>query len=128
MSLNLAINDELPKTFIRGQTLEFYLELPESIPANWFNDGANVKTTLEATLRKKENAGNGGFIADLQPYWEPEGDSTKIWFFVGSTDEFPLGPAEFDVVFTRVNNSGAEPMERTYRSLPIQISIVDGVT
>lgn len=122
--------NQAPKTFVRGQTLEFIMELPPTVPLNWFGTdatpGNGVTTTLSASLRKFQNAGPSGFIADLNPVWEPGTGHTKIRFLVYDTANWPLGPVEFDLVMTRtVANIG---MSKTYRSLPVKFSIVDGVT
>jgi hypothetical protein len=129
MDLNTSL--QVPKEFIRGQTLEFIMELPPEIPYNWFNNGTNISTSLQSKLRRVENAGADGFIADLAPMWwdVSTGKYIKIKFMVDfmSTFNWPLGPAVFDVVFTLVK-TGSGSYTKMYRSLPIKINIVDGVT
>ena len=123
--------NDVPRTFVRGQTLEFLMELPQTIPLNWFGVDAGspsngVTSTLAATLRKAQNAGPSGFIANLNPTWEPGTGRTKIRFLVAQTNNWPLGPVEFDLVLTRTVASIG--MSKTYRSLPVKFTIVDGVT
>lgn len=129
--LDLNIRQEVPKTFVRGQTLEFLMELPKTIPNNWFVSDSTgpgaVTTSLSANLHKIQNAGTGGLIGSLNPGWEPGTKATKIRFYVepNVTKNWPLGLAEFDVVFTR--HVPGQPT-KTYRSLPVTFTIVDGVT
>ena len=135
----------VPESIIQGQTLEFLMELPKTIPADWFNNGSGVDgvldpvngatgqsgvfTTLASQLRRLQHEGGEGLICDLSPVWEPGSHSTKIRFQGGDTTNWPVGPAEFDVVFTRtVCAVGAEDVVKVYRSLPVRIEILGGVT
>lgn len=144
-TLNVATQpEEVPKTFIRGQTLDFIMELPDTIPADFFvkttMDGPVIAQTIEtvmvAELRRKENAGGAGLVAQLQVNWEDSASYgyTKLRFKYPTTDAWPLGPVEFDVIFTRTvtdyNNGVPElnPEVKKFRSQPVQITIVDGVT
>lgn len=134
MSLDL-LNTEpetTPKEFIRGSTLEFVMELPKTVAADFFV-GTGIVTTLESKLRQVNQAGAGGFIADLRPSWES--GNVKIRFLaktqdeddnwiIADTSEWPLGPAEFDLLITRTKDGTT----KKYRSLPVKISIVDGVS
>ena len=125
----------IPKSFIRGQTMEFILELPPEVPAGFFLSEL-VTTTLACQLRKLENAGEDGLIATLEVSWE-DAAGTKLRFKSAvdeDTNLWALGPAEFDVLFTRTENvelvtgiPGATQV-KTFRSLPVQITIEDGVT
>lgn len=130
--MSLVMNTEtqkesVPKTFIRGATLEFLMELPKDIPTTFFDNGTTISTALSAKLRSLQNAGEGGLIADLSPVWEAGSSYTKIRFFVSDTSEFPLGPAEFDVLFTKTK-TGSGAYVKKYRSNMVRIDIVDGVT
>jgi hypothetical protein len=104
VELDFAVegSEDPPKEFIRGQTLEFLMELPQTIAADFFGS-QTIVTTLESKLRRRDNAGTSGLIANLNPEWEWSARYSKIRFLVPETDDFPLGPAEFDVVFTRVS-------------------------
>lgn len=122
--------EALPRSFVRGQTFEFVMELPETIPADWFGD-TDISTTLKSELRRCQNASDDGLIADLAPTWEAGAEYTKIRFLVLDTSEWPVGPAEFDVLFTRTQTGagpGGADVVKTYRSLPVSIVIVGEVT
>lgn len=130
MSLDLVTNtrtEAVPKTFTRGATLEFLMELPPEIPENWFNNGTTISTTLSAKLRLKDQAGEDGLIADLNPTWESDTNYTKIRFLVSDTSAFPLGAAEFDVLFTKTK-TGTGAYVKKYRSQKVAITIEDGVS
>lgn len=135
-TLVVEIENVPPKVFVRGQTLEFLMELPCDVPKDYFWNSVvgppavTVETTLKAELRQVENSGAGGFIANLNPVWEPNTNYTKIRFLVSSTDAWPLGPAEFDVLFTRSVNTDPPntTVVKTFRSLPVRIEIQDKVT
>jgi len=129
-----------PRTFIRGSTLEFVMELPKTIAAAFFV-ATGVTTTLESKLRLVDQAGTGGFICDFRPEWET--GNVKIRFLaqtntgtvavpvwvIANTSAWPLGPAEFDLLITRTAVAPATPaVTRKYRSLPVKIVISDGVS
>lgn len=132
-TLGLDIQTKIPKVFIRGQTLEFLMELPYDIPADYFNNmtedpATSTSTTLASELRQVQNAGTSGLIAPLTVTWET---GTKLRFHADNTGNWPLGPAEFDVVFVRTTidlDSGQPTAVRWFRSLPVRITIADGVT
>lgn len=116
-------------TFIRGQTLETVLSLPSNIPADWFvNDETN--TILTSHLRRIKNIGAGGLIAALTVTWESESSYRKVRVHADNTENWPLGPAEFDIVFVRTTNDPDTglPVTRKIRSEPVQFTILDGVT
>jgi hypothetical protein len=125
-TLGITTLERPPKTFIRGQTLEFIMELPCDVPAYYFNkfDGIQTNTTVAAELRQVENAGAQGFIASLTVSWEDIA-STKLRFKAENTDNWPLGPAEFDVVFVMTKD---QVFYRKFRSQAVRFTIVDGVT
>ena len=133
--LNVTTQEVVPKTFIRGQTLEFVMLLPPEVPANFFGpipinplvpDGpAYPETVVTSQLRRLENAGEDGLIAQLQVSWEPGTSYTKLRFKYETTNTWPLGPAEFDVTFVRTIGVATT---KKYRSQPIAITIKDGIT
>lgn len=126
-TLGVVVQNQIPKTFTRGQLLEFVMELPPEIPADFFG-GASTTTELTSELRQVENAGKDGLIAPLEVSWEP-GTFTKIRFHCSDTNDWPLGPAEFDVKFTRTVTQGTgTPTVQVFRSQPVQFIIKDGVT
>ena len=136
MSLELLITaaDPTPKVFIRGATLEFVMELPHTVAASFFTvAGAITSVTLESKLRLRDQAGDNGFIADPRPVFESnntkvrflarEQDDDDVWQ-VADTSEWPLGVAEFDLIITRVVSG----VTKKYRSIPVRITIADGVS
>lgn len=133
--LGVEIEVDVPRTFVRGQDLEFLMELPSEIPAGYFvsNDGVtDVATTLAAELRRLENAGVDGLLGNLNPAWEPGTEATKIRFKVASalTEAWPLGPVEFDVVFVRTSTVIATQVAtvKKFRSCPVRFTVTDGIT
>jgi hypothetical protein len=128
MELGIETNLEVvPKIFIRGTTLEFVMDLPLKIPKNWMCNLTDTDCGLVAKLHRAEHAGAGGLIGDLNPTWETGTDFTRLRFgpiLAATTADWPLGLAEFDVVFTRTKAA----VTKVYRSVPVQFTIVDGVT
>ena len=114
-SLNVT-PDEFPREFIRGQSLWFKMKLPPKIQA-----AALFPYNLSCTLRRYKNPGENGFIANLSVGWT-DSSATEIEFsYPGETGEWPLGLAEFDVLFTHPTTG------RKIRTRPTQIMINDGV-
>lgn len=144
-TLSVEVQPEVPKSFIRGQTMEFIMDLPCDVPAKYFhntvieNPGPTQVTTSTTTavtseLRQVQNAGASGKIATLDVRWEDLIEYTKLHFEADNTDNWPLGPAEFDVVFVRTvtvtDASTGQVTSKTkkFRSNPVRITITDGVT
>lgn len=130
LSLNILPNP--PKEFIRGQTLEFLMELPPEVPAGFFK-AVNVDTTLLCHLRKAEDASEDGLISELLVQFTDPPACTELRFTLPpdtDTSTWPLGLAEFDVRFTRNDSSqiGVITVTKVFRSLPVQFKIVDGIT
>jgi len=118
-TLGLNLEQEVPRQFIRGQTLIFEMELPCNIQPNEMQD-----YIPSAELRRIQNAGEDGFIAALDCSWKDGSQHTVLTFLAHDTELWPLGPAEFDVLFTGTGNKEGFK----FRSAPVQIEIVDGVT
>lgn len=138
-TLSLDVLSEPPKEFIKGQTLEFLMDLPPTVPAEFFKSvldaGVGFLTTIRTQLRKAGNASDDGFIADLQAVFEDPPNCTQLRFTVPNTpdtSEWPLGLVEFDVLFTKttytMEDDVAVEVVKTYRSLPVRFTIVDGIT
>ena len=130
-TLGLSIAQDPPKEFIRGQNLNFYMELPATVPVGFFK-GSGIETTVTAQLRKAQDASESGLICELLVQWT-SAQCIELHFQNASdqpTDEWPIGLAEFDVVFSKAvtPQGGGDPEITTYRSLPVQFKIVDGVT
>lgn len=82
--------------FKRGSTFTFLLELPPAI-----EDGHFVNWTLKSQIRRMENATPDGFIANLAATWEdPVATTRVIKVHATDTQDWPLGIAEVDIVFT----------------------------
>lgn len=135
-TLRVEIDATPPKTFVRGQTLEFVMELPCDVPKDYFHSSVVgppavvTDTVLSSELRRAEQAGPGGFIADLNPVWEPNTNYIKIRFKAENTEAWPLGPADFDVLFERsvLTTPPGSTATKKFRSLPVRIEILAGVT
>lgn len=130
-TLGLSIAQDPPKEFVRGQTLNFFMELPATVPIGFFK-GNGIETALKAHLRKAEDASEDGLICELLVQWTTA-DCIELHFQNPAdvpTDDWPLGLAEFDVVFTKSVTTPPEvtTVVTTYRSLPVQFKIVDGIT
>jgi hypothetical protein len=119
--LGIEVGTEPPKTFIRGQSLEFLMELPCDVPKDYFHTST---TTLACQLRSLENAGTDGLIDALIVTFEPNTNHTKLRFKAENTEDWPIGPAEFDVLFTRT----VALVVKKVRSQAVKIMILDGVT
>ena len=132
-TLNISIVPEPPKEFIRGQTLEFIMELPQTIPAYFFKT-TNVTTMFKSQLRPAEDANEDNIICELNVAFDllldPNGTILRFTCPEGTdTSEWPLGMVEFDVLFTKTTTvSPGVATIKEFRSLPVKFKIVDGVT
>jgi len=116
--LGLAEEEILPKEFRRGQTLRFIMELPPKV-----QEGALKDYTPTCQLRRLDNLGPAGFIADIPVTWRDANKCVELLFeFTGDTSEWPVGPAAFDVLFS--HSDGIQKR----RSNPVRMNILDGVT
>lgn len=110
----------VPREFIRGQDFRFIMDMPCEIESGAFIDW--VPTCI---LRRLDNNGPSGFIANIDVEWDDPVTCTQLNFLADSnttdTATWPLGPAVFDVLFTHPDGSKR-------RSLPVKFIIVDGVT
>ena len=62
MSLDLLNTDSVepaPRVFIKGQTLEFLMELPKTVPAGFF-ETEGVSTVLTSELQLEGQSGEEG--------------------------------------------------------------------
>jgi len=113
----LNLNTRPLPEFIRGQTLHFVMYLPKNIHPYYFRDWIPT-----AQLRKLHNPTEEGFIADLEVDWYGLGNIALLFRYSGDTSKWPLGPVEFDVVFTHPTTGSK------VRTLPVRFNIVPGVT
>ena len=110
----MAVATPLP--FKRGQTFSFSMRIPDSIA-----DGFLASWQPTAQLRRARNDSPSGLIAEIACYWLDPDTSRVLGFHHHPTDGWPLGPAEFDVLFTSAGG-------QTLRSNTILFDIVRGIT
>lgn len=91
--------DKDPFEFKRGATFMVVMNLPESVPLNYF-DGWNP----EAQIRKANNDNQSGFIDDLTFEWADIETSRQFTLTCEDTSKWPVGAAEIDVKFTSMTN------------------------
>lgn len=84
-----------PKIFKRGGDFSIILTLPSYVQPDHFADW-----TATAQVRKYQNDGASGFIANLVFEWLPDSQHLGFRLTNEDTDNWPLGLAEMDVLFT----------------------------
>lgn len=104
-----------PKTFKRGATFNVTLALPTYVAAGHFADW-----TATAQLRRFEDDSLKGLLADLDFEWVDPVDARSFVLSANDTADWPLGLAEFDVMF--------EKDGRKVRTKTTQIRIKRGIT
>lgn len=104
-----------PKTFKRGATFNVTLALPTYVVAGHFADH-----TVTAQLRRFEDDSAKGLLANLTFEWVDPVDARSFTLTADDTAEWPLGLAEFDVMF--------EKDGRKVRTKTTQIRIKRGIT
>lgn len=109
-----------PKEFTRGQDLHFIMDVPCYIK---LNDISNAN--IMSHLRLEDNHGPSGYIQELPISFLEIGasvDVSKLECFVpaSATMNWPVGMAEFDVVF--------EISGEIIRSEPVKMRIKFGIT
>lgn len=112
---SIQFDPNLTHEFIRGQDFNVVLLLPVTVPEKEFKDWVP-----SSQVRRRDNAGPEGLIANLAVSWEDE-RCIALRFRHADTSKWPLGPAELDVVLT-------SPTGFIKRSLPIRFNITYGVT
>ncbi len=104
-----------PKTFKRGATFNVTLALPSYVVAGHFSEW-----TPTAQLRRFEDDSARGLLADLDFAWVDPVDARSFTLTANDTAGWPLGLAEFDVMF--------EHEGRKVRTKTTQIRIKRGIT
>lgn len=104
--MSAPIQDNIPE-FTRGASFEAILTLPNSVAANYFDNWQAL-----SQIRKEGNLTSSGLIDDLELTWL--GDREFI-LKANDTDNWPLGMAEFDVLFS--SNAGRRIRTKTLRIL-----------
>lgn len=104
-----------PKTFKRGATFNVTMALPSYVATGHFADW-----TPTAQLRRFEDDSAKGLLADLTFEWTDPEDARAFTLTATDTADWPLGLAEFDVMFTKD--------DRKVRTKTTQIRIKRGIT
>lgn len=113
---SIQFDPDLTHQFIRGQDFNVVLHLPVTVQEGEFENWVPT-----SQVRRLDNAGPGGLIADLSVTWVDPIKAISLHFQFPDTSDWPLGPAELDLVLT-------SPEGFTKRSLPIRFNITYGVT
>jgi hypothetical protein len=110
--MSAPIQDNIPE-FARGSTFEAVISLPESIAENYFAEWQAL-----SQIREEGNLTTDGIMGDLELSWL---GPRQFMLKTDDTDNWPLGMAEFDVLFS----SGEG---RRIRTKTVRIMIKDGPT
>lgn len=105
-----------PIRFTRGASFNALLKIPTSIP-----DGFFANWTLRCQVRKAGSELSTGFIGEVSVSWIDPLTTRTIAIKHDATDNWPLGGAEFDVLFVSPNG------EKMYTQ-KIAFTIQRGVT
>ncbi len=105
-----------PIEFTRGASFQFVMKIPDKI-----DDGTFFNWTLRCQVRKEANEAPSGFISEVPVYWLDTTTTRALAVKQDATDNWPIGPAEFDVLFT-------SPAGERVRSKRVPFHIVRGVT
>ncbi len=82
-------------SFKRGQTFSISVAVPSIIA-----DGALAGWIPSAQIRKANNGSPSGLITALSSYWDNPATTRNIHLYHNLTEDWPLGKAEVDVLFT----------------------------
>ena len=110
----MAIADTI-HDFAKGSTFEAVMSLPESVQDNYFQGWQVLSQIRRAGQLTKE-----GIFAEFDFKWLGNVHRQFV-LSTDDTDKWPLGLAEFDVLFT--SNTG-----RRIRTKTVQIKITAGVS
>lgn len=100
----------------KGATFNYVFDIPDTIANGFFR-----KWKATAQIRKANNNLPSGMIAQLQCYWTNESTTKQLVLSHDLTDNWPVGLAEFDVLFESVDG-------QSMRSSIMPVQIVRGVT
>ena len=87
-----------PIEFKRGSTFSYVLALPAQ-----YQNGFFASWFPSAQIRKARNNQSNGLIADMSAFWLSENDHSKVSVYHSLTEQWPVGLAEMDILFTSVN-------------------------
>jgi hypothetical protein len=99
--------------FARGSTFEAIMSLAETVPDNYFSNYSTL-----SQIRRAGQLTNDGLIGVLDFTWLGPRQFSLI---TNQTDDWPLGLAEFDVLFTA-------PDGRRIRTKTITLRIKAGIS
>jgi hypothetical protein len=105
-TMSAPIQDNIPE-FARGSTFEAVMTLPQSVAENYFSSWQPL-----SQIRREGNLTSEGLIDDLTLAWL---GPREFILSSNDTDEWPLGIAEFDVLFS--SNQGRRIRTKTLRVL-----------
>lgn len=106
----------LPTPFKKGSTFSFALNVPSTVAAGYFRGWE-----VQAQVRRKGDSSPKGLIGTLGARWEDSEQTRRLFVFSGLTDDWPVGPAEMDIMF--ISGSGFKLRAKT-----VQIDIQRGIT
>lgn len=104
--MSAPIQDNIPE-FARGSSFEAVMTLPQSVAENYFAEWQPL-----SQLRKEGNLTKEGLIDDLTLTWL---GPREFILSNNDTDKWPLGMAEFDVLFS--SRQGRRIRTKTLRVL-----------
>ncbi len=105
-----------PKIFKRGGDLSVVMSLPSYVETGHFSDW-----TPTVQLRRFQNDTPKGFIADLTFAWLDQAEARAFRITGNNTDNWPLGLAELDVLFT-------SPLGKKVNTQTVVIKIDRGIS
>lgn len=91
--MSAPIQDNIPE-FARGSSFEAVVRLPPSVEANYFDTWQAL-----SQLREEGNLTKEGLIGDLTVK-RLDGEPNIFLLSSNDTDKWPLGMAEFDILFS----------------------------
>ena len=89
--MSAPIQDNIPE-FARGSSFEAVMSLPASVEVSYFATWQPL-----SQIRKEGNLTKEGLIGDLTFKWL---EGNQFLLSSNDTDKWPLGMAEFDVLFS----------------------------
>lgn len=107
---------DFPKTFKRGATFSFVVKISDKV-----EDGYLKNWEVLAQVRRLNDTSPKGLLSTLGSRWEDPELTRRLYLFDGSTDKWPLGPVQLDVVFK--NAAGFR-----LRSKTVNFEVVRGIS
>lgn len=104
--MSAPIQDNIPE-FTRGSSFEAVMTLPQTVEPHYFDTWQAL-----SQIRKEGNLTSSGLLGDLELTWL---GSREFILKSNDTDNWALGMAEFDVLFS--SNAGRRIRTKTLRIL-----------